>query len=62
MKTILGAVLVTIATTSACAQDIIGTWRYIDDIVKILYYSYKIRKKLEITHRLSRSTILYAYV
>ena len=60
MKTILGAVLVTIATTSACAQDIIGTWRYIDDIVKILYYSYKIRKKLEITHRLSRSTILYA--
>jgi hypothetical protein len=31
MKTILGAVLVTIATTSACAQDIIGTWRYIDD-------------------------------
>lgn len=33
-----------------------------DDIVKLLYYSYKIRKKLEITHRLSRSTILYAYV
>ncbi len=31
-------------------------------IVKLLYYSYKIRKKLEITHRLSRSTILYAYV
>ena len=31
MKTILGAVLVTIATTSAFAQDIIGTWRYIDD-------------------------------
>ena len=31
MKTILGAVLVTIVTTSACAQDIIGTWRYIDD-------------------------------
>ena len=30
MKTILGAVLVTIATTSACAQDIIGTWRYIN--------------------------------
>ncbi|MFP1054987.1 hypothetical protein ACLD0Y_02435, partial [Acinetobacter baumannii] len=29
-------------------------------IVKLLYYSYKIRKKLEITHRLSRSTILYA--
>ncbi len=27
-------------------------------IVKLLYYSYKIRKKLEITHRLSRSTIL----
>ncbi|MFX6735654.1 hypothetical protein ABTH07_16060, partial [Acinetobacter baumannii] len=27
-----------------------------DDIVKLLYYSYKIRKKLEITHRLSRST------
>ncbi|MFY0041885.1 hypothetical protein ABTP83_16780, partial [Acinetobacter baumannii] len=25
-------------------------------IVKLLYYSYKIRKKLEITHRLSRST------
>lgn len=38
---------------------------YTDDgepIVKLLYYSYKIRKKLEITHRLSRSTILYAYV
>ena len=32
------------------------------DIVKLLYYSYRIRKKLEITHRLSRSTILYAYV
>ena len=32
------------------------------NIVKLLYYSYKIRKKLEITHRLSRSTILYAYV
>lgn len=31
-------------------------------IVKILYYSYRIRKKLEITHRLNRSTILYAYV
>ena len=31
-------------------------------IVKLLYYSYKIRKKLEITHRLNRSTILYAYV
>ena len=29
-------------------------------IVKLLYYSYRIRKKLEITHRLSRSTILYA--
>ncbi|MFX2325022.1 hypothetical protein V6353_17010, partial [Acinetobacter baumannii] len=26
------------------------------NIVKLLYYSYKIRKKLEITHRLSRST------
>ncbi|MCU4313307.1 hypothetical protein KTG68_15325, partial [Acinetobacter variabilis] len=25
-------------------------------IVKLLYYSYRIRKKLEITHRLSRST------
>ena len=35
---------------------------FIGDIVKLLYYSYKIRKKLEITHRLSRSTILYAYV
>ena len=34
----------------------------INNIVKLLYYSYKIRKKLEITHRLSRSTILYAYV
>ncbi len=34
----------------------------LDTIVKLLYYSYKIRKKLEITHRLSRSTILYAYV
>ena len=33
-----------------------------ESIVKLLYYSYKIRKKLEITHRLSRSTILYAYV
>ena len=33
-----------------------------ENIVKLLYYSYKIRKKLEITHRLSRSTILYAYV
>ncbi|SDX94699.1 hypothetical protein SAMN05421643_101319 [Acinetobacter kyonggiensis] len=33
-----------------------------EHIVKLLYYSYKIRKKLEITHRLSRSTILYAYV
>ena len=32
------------------------------NIVKLLYYSYRIRKKLEITHRLSRSTILYAYV
>ena len=31
-------------------------------IVKLLYYSYRIRKKLEITHRLNRSTILYAYV
>ncbi|WP_228146094.1 hypothetical protein, partial [Acinetobacter baumannii] len=28
----------------------------INNIVKLLYYSYKIRKKLEITHRLSRST------
>jgi len=35
---------------------------YKGTIVKLLYYSYKIRKKLEITHRLSRSTILYAYV
>ena len=35
---------------------------YPKHIVKLLYYSYKIRKKLEITHRLSRSTILYAYV
>ncbi len=35
---------------------------HLDGIVKLLYYSYKIRKKLEITHRLSRSTILYAYV
>ena len=33
-----------------------------DSIVKLLYYSYRIRKKLEITHRLNRSTILYAYV
>ena len=33
-----------------------------ETIVKLLYYSYRIRKKLEITHRLSRSTILYAYV
>ena len=32
------------------------------DIVKLLYYPYRIRKKLEIIHRLSRSTILYAYV
>ena len=36
-----------------------GLWGF---IVKLLYYSYRIRKKLEITHRLSRSTILYAYV
>ena len=34
----------------------------VSGIVKILYYSYRIRKKLEITHRLNRSTILYAYV
>ncbi len=41
-----------------------GLWNYTwrTGIVKLLYYSYKIRKKLEITHRLSRSTILYAYV
>ncbi|ENV25323.1 hypothetical protein F962_02442 [Acinetobacter baumannii NIPH 190] len=40
-----------------------GTGKVIpSSIVKLLYYSYKIRKKLEITHRLSRSTILYAYV
>ena len=32
------------------------------NIVKLLYYPYRIRKKLEIIHRLSRSTILYAYV
>ncbi len=36
--------------------------KFSQHIVKLLYYSYKIRKKLEITHRLSRSTILYAYV
>ncbi|GAA5558297.1 hypothetical protein Asch01_03053 [Acinetobacter schindleri] len=35
---------------------------FVQTIVKLLYYSYRIRKKLEITHRLSRSTILYAYV
>lgn len=35
---------------------------FIYDIVKLLYYPYRIRKKLEIIHRLSRSTILYAYV
>ena len=34
----------------------------VSSIVKLLYYSYRIRKKLEITHRLSQSTILYAYV
>ena len=39
-----------------------GVSRVTLNIVKLLYYSYKIRKKLEITHRLSRSTILYAYV
>ncbi len=37
----------------------IRTWF---SIVKLLYYPYRIRKKLEIIHRLSRSTILYAYV
>lgn len=31
MKTILGAVLFAITTTSTLAQDITGTWRYIDD-------------------------------
>lgn len=36
--------------------------KLMSSIVKLLYYSYKIRKKLEITHRLNRSTILYAYV
>ena len=35
---------------------------FTDAIVKLLYYPYRIRKKLEIIHRLSRSTILYAYV
>ena len=39
-----------------------GEQFFVNSIVKLLYYSYKIRKKLEITHRLSRSTILYAYV
>ena len=31
MKTFFGAVLLALATTSAFAQDITGTWRYIDD-------------------------------
>ncbi|MEQ1081002.1 metal-dependent hydrolase, partial [Acinetobacter seifertii] len=42
-------------------QDPVLKQRVTSLIVKLLYYSYKIRKKLEITHRLSRSTILYAY-
>ena len=42
-------------------EHVVSTWT-LCSIVKLLYYSYKIRKKLEITHRLSRSTILYAYV
>ena len=39
-----------------------GSAKQLIDIVKLLYYPYRIRKKLEIIHRLSRSTILYAYV
>ena len=31
MKTIIGAILVAVTTTSIWAQDITGTWRYIDD-------------------------------
>ncbi len=47
----------------AMSASMSGVQEYYNlDIVKLLYYSYKIRKKLEITHRLSRSTILYAYV
>lgn len=66
---LLGVVIVAIASISigAPAKDVAvsfgdGFWSLIPFIVKLLYYSYKIRKKLEITHRLSRSTILYAYV
>ncbi|AUT39062.1 hypothetical protein C2U32_14220 [Acinetobacter baumannii] len=44
------------------AKAVVGGIPVSSGIVKLLYYSYKIRKKLEITHRLSRSTILYAYV
>ena len=39
-----------------------GMQAKLESIVKLLYYPYRIRKKLEIIHRLSRSTILYAYV
>ena len=46
-----------VSTTKLTQAELFAT-----DIVKLLYYSYKIRKKLEITHRLNRSTILYAYV
>lgn len=31
MKTFFGAMLLALATTSTFAQDITGTWRYIDD-------------------------------
>ena len=44
---------------AAVVADMISTNEKVP-IVKLLYYSYRIRKKLEITHRLSRSTILYA--
>ena len=77
IKCMLGLV-VGFSSVVSYAAPLEGFWRTIDDktgqqvsiveikkkadIVKLLYYSYKIRKKLEITHRLSRSTILYAYV
>ena len=50
------------SSTAGRAAFITAQYPIRSDIVKLLYYSYKIRKKLEITHRLSRSTILYAYV
>ncbi|GAA5558381.1 hypothetical protein Asch01_03137 [Acinetobacter schindleri] len=53
---------ITAAVLAAKLEPIKGVDHNLVYIVKLLYYSYRIRKKLEITHRLSRSTILYAYV